>query len=71
MIFDVELNCDKWKDCKTKWCNGDGGFWCNENCKLLQVNSPSNRKKVEKILSNSVSVCILYADGPRWKPQKR
>ena len=38
MIFDVELHCDKWKDCKTKWCNGDGGFWCNEDCKLLQVN---------------------------------
>ena len=52
MIFDIELHCDKWMDCKTKWCNGDGGFWCKEDCKLLQVNSPSNRKKVEKILSN-------------------
>ena len=37
MLFDVELHCDKWKGCKTKWCNGDGGFWCNEDCKLLQV----------------------------------
>ena len=35
MIFDVELNCDKWKDCKTKWCNGDGGFWCKEDCKPI------------------------------------
>ena len=63
MIFDVELHCDKWMDCKTKWCNGDGGFWCNEDCKLLQVNSPSNRKKVEKILSNSdtASLLTMYA----------
>ena len=71
MIFDVELDCDKWKDCKTKWCNGDGGFWCNENCKLLQVNSPSNRKKVEKILSNGDVVYILYADGTWMKKEKK
>ena len=36
-MFDVELHCDKWKGCKTKWCNNDGGFWCKEDCKLLQV----------------------------------
>lgn len=71
MTFDVELNCDKWKDCRTKWCNDDGGFWCNENCKLLQVNSPSNRKKVEKILSNGDAVCVLYADGTWRKKEKK
>ena len=71
MIFDVELHCDKWKDCKTKWCNGDGGFWCNENCKLLQVNSPSSRKKVEKVLSNSDVVYVLYADGTWRKKEKK
>ena len=30
MIFDVELHCDKWKDCKTKWCNDDGGTTIEE-----------------------------------------
>ena len=49
MIFDVELNCDKWKDCKTKWCNGDGGFWCKEDCKPITP----KKNKVEKVLSNS------------------
>ena len=63
--------CGKWKDCKTKWCNGDGGFWCKEDCKLLQVNSPSNRKKVEKILSNGDAVYVLYADGTWRKKEKK
>ena len=71
MLFDVELHCDKWKNCKTKWCNNDGGFWCKEDCKLLQVNSPSNRKKVEKILSNGDAVYILYADGTWRKKEKK
>ena len=60
MLFDVELHCDKWKGCKTKWCNGDGGFWCNEDCKLLQVRPITRKRKVEKILSNSDAVYVLY-----------
>ena len=68
MIFDVELHCDKWKDCKTKWCNGDGGFWCKEDCKLLQVRPITRKHKVEKILSNSDAVYVLYADGTWRKP---
>ena len=66
MLFDVELHCDKWKGCKTKWCNGDGGFWCNEDCKLLQVRPITRKRKVEKILSNSDAVYVLYADGT-WR----
>lgn len=61
MLFDVELRCDKWKDCKTKWRNGDGGFWCNEDCKT-RIGLPK-RKKAEKIFSNSDAVYVLYADG--------
>ena len=45
MIFDIELHCDKWMDCKTKWCNGDGGFWCKEDCKPIT----QKKKKVEKV----------------------
>ena len=71
MIFDVELHCDKWMDCKTKWCNCDGGFWCKEDCKLLQVNSPSNRKKVKTILSTGDAVYVLYADGTWRKKEKK
>ena len=63
MIFDVELHCDKWKNCKTKWCNNDGGFWCKEDCKLLQVRPITRKRKVEKILSNSdtASLLTMYA----------
>ena len=63
MLFDVELHCDKWKNCKTKWCNNDGGFWCNEDCKLLQVRPITRKRKVEKILSNSdtASLLTMYA----------
>ena len=63
MLFDVELHCDKWKGCKTKWCNGDGGFWCKEDCKLLQVRPITRKRKVEKILSNSdtASLLTMYA----------
>ena len=62
-MFDVELHCDKWKGCKTKWCNGDGGFWCKEGCKLLQVRPITRKRKVEKILSNSdtASLLTMYA----------
>ena len=67
MIFDVELHCDKWMDCKTKWCNGDGGFWCNKDCKPITP----KKKKVEKVLSNSDVVYILYADGTWRKVQKK
>ena len=66
MIFDVELNCDKWKDCKTKWCNGDGGFWCNKECKPITL-----KRNVEKVLSKSDTVYILYADGTWRKVQKK
>ena len=69
MIFDVELHCDKWNDCKTKWCNGDGGFWCKEDCKT-GVKLPK-KKKVEKVLSNVDSVYILYADGTWRKKEKK
>ena len=68
MLFDVELHCDKWKNCKTKWCNGDGGFWCREDCKLI-IGLPK-KKKVEKILSNSDAVYVLYADGTWRKNEK-
>ena len=54
MLFDVELHCDKWKNCKTKWCNGDGGFWCKEDCKLLQVRPITRKRKVEKIVNGGV-----------------
>ena len=45
MLFDVELHCDKWKNCKTKWCNNDDGFWCKEDCKLLQVRPITRKRK--------------------------
>ena len=63
MLFDVELHCDKWKGCKTKWCNNDDGFWCKEYCKLLQVRPITRKRKVEKILSNSdtASLLTMYA----------
>ena len=63
MLFDVELHCDKWKNCKTKWCNNDGGFWCKEDCKLLQIRPITRKRKVEKILSNSdtASLLTMYA----------
>lgn len=67
MIFDVELHCDKWKGCKTKWCNNDGGFWCKEDCKLLQVN---DAKQVKKVLLTGGVVYILYADGTWRKKEK-
>ena len=67
MIFDVELHCDKWMSCKTKWCNGDGGFWGNENCKPITP----KKKKVEKVLSNSDVVYVLYADGTWMKKEKK
>lgn len=67
MLFDVELHCDKWKGCKTKWCNGDGGFWCKEDCKLLQVNDV---KQVKKVLSTGDAVYVLYADGTWRKNEK-
>ena len=54
-------------DCKTKWCNGDGGFWCKEDCKPIT----QKKKKVEKILSNGDSVYILYADGTWMKKEKK
>lgn len=68
MIFDVELHCDKWKDCKTKWCNGDGSFWCKEYCKLLQLN---DAKQVEKVLLTGGVVYVLYADGIWRKEEKK
>ena len=55
---------------KTMWCNGDGGFWCNEDCKLLQVRPITRKRKVEKILSNSDAVYVLYADGTWRKNEK-
>lgn len=64
MIFDVELHCDKWKGCKTKWCNNDGGFWCKEDCKLLQVRPITRKRKVEKILSNTWCSEHCRADKP-------
>lgn len=67
MLFDVELHCDKWKGCKTKWCNNDGGFWCSEDCKLLQVN---DAKQVKNVLSTGGVVYILYADGTWRKKEK-
>lgn len=67
MIFDVELHCDKWKDCKTKWCNWDGGFWCKEDCKPITP----KKKTAEKVLSNSDVVHILYADGTWVKKEKK
>ena len=68
MIFDVELHCDKWKDCKTKWCNCNGGFWCKEDCK--PITPKKKKKKVEKVLSNVDLVYILYADGTWRKKEK-
>ena len=70
MIFDVELHCDKWMDCKTKWCNGDGGFWCNEKCKLKKKKKKWEGKKGEKILSHGEEVDVLYAVG-FWKKKKK
>lgn len=67
MIFDVELHCDKWKGCKTKWCNNDGGFWCKEDCKLLQVNDVM---QVKKVLSTGGVVYILYANRTWRKKEK-
>lgn len=69
MIFDVELHCDKWKDCRTKWCNGDGGFWCNEDCRLVILQPKV--KKTEKIFSNGDVVYVLYADGTWRKKEKK
>ena len=69
MIFDVELHCDKWKDCKTKWCNCDGGFWCKEDCK--PITPKKKKKKVEKVFSNVDLVYILYADGTWMKKEKK
>lgn len=68
MIFDVELHCDKWNDCKTKWCNSDGGFWCNEDCRLVTLQPKV--KKTEKIFSNGDVVYVLYADGTWRKKEK-
>ena len=65
----VELHCDKWKDCKTKWCNCDVGFWCNEDCK--PITPKKKKKKVEKVLSNVDLVYILYADGTWMKKEKK
>lgn len=62
MLFDVELHCDKWKGCKTKWCR--------EDCKLLQVRPITRKRKVEKILSNSDAVYVLYANGTWRKKEK-
>lgn len=50
MIFDVELHCDKWMDCKP---------------------ITPKKKKVEKVLSNSDMVYILYADGTWMKKEKK
>ena len=69
MIFDVELHCDKWMDCKTKWCNGDGGFWCNEDCRLVILQPKV--KKAEKMFSNGDVVYVLYADGTWMKKEKK
>ena len=51
MMFDVELHCDKWEDCK------------------IVIGLPK-KKKVEKILSNSDAVYVLYADGT-WRKQEK
>lgn len=61
MIFDVELHCDKRKECSCRWSNLDGGFWCNEECKPKK---PVNA--VEKVLSTGEAVYILYANG-MWR----
>ena len=66
MIFDVELHCDKWKECSCRWSNLDGGFWCNEECKPKK---PANA--VEKVLSTDEAVYILYANGTWRKKEKR
>lgn len=65
MIFDVELHCDKWKNCENKWCNCDGGYWCMEDCK---PKTPVNA--VKKVLSVNGTVYILYADGT-WRKKKK
>lgn len=61
MIFDVELHCDKWKECSCRWSNSDGGLWCNEECKPKK---PVNA--VEKVLSVNGTVYILYVNGT-WR----
>lgn len=42
-------------------------FWCKEDCKPIT----SKKKKVEKVLSNSDAVYILYADGTWMKKEKK
>ena len=77
MLFDVELHCDKWKGCKTKWCNNDGGFWCKEDCKLLQVR-PITMK--DGLYTRHEVACIIaelfggtcacdYSGNDEWLPQ--
>lgn len=65
MILDVEPHCDRWKDCDRKWMNGDGGYWCNEECKIKVP-----RKTVEKVLTTSDAVYVLYANGMWVKREK-
>ena len=64
MIFDVELHCDKWMDCKTKWCNCDGGFWCKEDCK------PTTPKVACIIADLFGGTCACdYSGNDEWLPQ--
>ena len=76
MIFDVELHCDKWKNCNTKWCNNDGGFWCKEECKLLQVRPITmkdglyTRHEVACIIADLLGgTCACdYSGNDEWLP---
>ena len=44
-------------------------FWCKEDCEA-GIKLPK-KKKVEKVLSNSDVVYILYADGTWRKKEKK
>ena len=65
MLIDYTLA----KECKNEdvWYTCYGGFWCKEDCKLLQLN---DAKQVEKVLSTGGVVYILYADGTWRKNEK-
>ena len=71
---EVLYTCYQCGKCGRVFENGfmvdDGGFWCKEDCKLLQVRPITRKRKVEKILSNSDAVYALYADGTWRKKDK-
>ena len=66
MIFDVELHCDKWKECSCRWSNLDGGFWCNEEGKREKSGTA-----VERVLATDEAVYILYGNGMWRRKEKR